>query len=232
MLVGLFSATLMFLPQAAADTGNLEGVVKFQGEIPESDVADDAGVRRRLIEVDPGTAGLRYVVAFLSSVKAESDARQNTTTKPAVVVDQLDYAFTPRVVAVQQGEQVTFTNSDPANHNVRTSSSVRSNQFNVFTGVNGKYQHRFVFEPQHRPVRLGCDIHPWMAGWIYVFEHPYFSITDQRGHFRIPNLPPGSYQLHLVQPDIKYREQRDIQIIANETCQVNTVVSATPGKQP
>ena len=55
-----------------------------------------------------------------------------------VQMDQRDYAFVPGVIALSEGEPVIFTNSDPANHNIRASSSVRTNEFNVYIseGIN------------------------------------------------------------------------------------------------
>jgi hypothetical protein len=42
-------------------------------------------------------------------------------------------------------------------------------------------------------LKLACDTHAWMRGYIYVFDHPFFAVTDERGEFSIPDLPPGRY---------------------------------------
>ena len=119
-------------------------------------------------------------------------------------MDQRDHQFS-RVLAVCSGQSVKFTNSDAANHNVRASAPHPSNEFNVVTGVNGWYTHRFQADAEQRPVRLDCDIHPWMRGWIYVLnDHPYFAVTDEHGRFRIGSVPAGQYTLAVRQPDIKY----------------------------
>ena len=44
-------------------------------------------------------------------------------------------------------------------------------------------------------VRLRCDVHPWMAGWLVVVEHPYAAVTDAEGRFTIADVPPGAYTL-------------------------------------
>jgi plastocyanin len=212
-------------------TARIEGTVTFIGEIPKSAMADDAGVRHDLIEVDDKTRGLRYTVVHLTRVDGGSLYGQRTNSSEKLLMDQVDYTFQPRVLAVQQGEAVSFKNSDPANHNVRTTASNKTNEFNVFTGVDGKYEHRFGLEPQHRPVRLGCDIHPWMRGWIYVFDHPYFGVTDKAGQFRIAGVPRGEYLLHVVQPDIGYREQRKVSISGSEPSKLEFVVRSEATKQ-
>src|SRR5690606_37120358 len=112
------------------------------------------------------------------------DTGQRDRQEPARM-DQLDYAFRPPLLAVRSGERVAFSNSDPANHNVRASSLRPGNQFNVYTGSGGEYLHRFEADEKQRPVLIGCDIHAWMRGWVYVFDHPHFAVTDEAGRFAL-----------------------------------------------
>jgi len=47
-------------------------------------------------------------------------------------------------------------------------------------------------------MKLQCDAgHTWMNGWIYVFDHPFFAVTDDEGAFAIRDVPPGTYTLEL-----------------------------------
>jgi hypothetical protein len=137
----------------------------------------------------------------------------------------------PRVIAVLAGQPVRFSNSDPANHNVRTSSAESKNEFNVFTGVDGTYTHSFVADPRQKPVSLGCDIHPWMRGWIYVFDHRYFAVTDERGRFRIGSVPAGEYTLAVRQPDIKYAREESVIVSNKEPTKVQIEIRAEDVKK-
>lgn len=213
---------------AEGDTTNgmIEGVVIFRGEIPKSSVSDDAGVQRDLLRVDRESRGLQNVVVWLAMDKTTVIGQKLPTSAPAALMDQRDHEFVPRVLAVRSGQPVKFINSDPANHNVRTSSSQPTNEFNVFTGVDGSYTHRFAADPQQRPIRLGCDIHPWMRGWIYVFEHPQFAVSDARGRFRIASVPPGEYKLVLKQPDIRYTHERSISVSNAQSTKVEVEIRA------
>jgi plastocyanin len=189
--------------------------------VPKNPVADDSGQSRDLLTVDAKTRGVQFVIAHLEPEKP-SDAAQARATGPAaslnaVLVDQRDHTFTPHLVAVRAGQTVVFTNSDPANHNVRATSQQPDNEFNVFTGVGGEHRHRFVADPKGRPVRLDCDIHPWMRGWIYVFDHAAFGITDAQGKFTIRAVPPGRYRLVIRQPDIRYEASETVVVKPGET---------------
>src|SRR3989442_967577 len=45
------------------------------------------------------------------------------------------------------------------------------------------------------PVRVLCDAHTHMFGWLYVHDSPYVAVTDERGAFRIDGVPPGRYRV-------------------------------------
>ncbi len=56
---------------------------------------------------------------------------------------------------------------------------------------------------------VACDVHPWMKGYIFVYEHPYYTITDSVGHFIISGIPPGDYMLSLWRDNWNVNEVKD-----------------------
>ena len=44
-------------------------------------------------------------------------------------------------------------------------------------------------------MKLRCDVHFWMAGYVHVMDHPYYALTGEDGSFKIENLPAGTYTL-------------------------------------
>src|SRR5688572_5334710 len=225
--IGATALLAFALAASAQKDATIEGRILFEGAVPKNPVPDDAGELHELVRVDGSTKGLQDVVVYLELAAKTLSAQQMKL--PEAKMDQVNHRFEPRVLAVRSGQLVVFTNSDPANHNVRTASLIATNEFNVFTGVEGSYRRTFAADPKNRPVKVGCDIHPWMRGWIYVFDHPWFAVTDGRGRFKIPGVSPGEYQLHIVQPDVQHHEQRKMVVKAGETCNVEAVVS--PRKQ-
>ena len=44
-------------------------------------------------------------------------------------------------------------------------------------------------------IRMECDTHSWMKGWLIVTDHPYYAVTDASGAFELADVPAGSYTL-------------------------------------
>ena len=109
------------------------------------------------------------------------------------VVDQKGLMFVPHITAVEQGTTVEFLNSDKVAHNV----------FWTSVGGNKKLTHNLGTWPmgEKRPfkfdnpgaVPLLCNVHPEMAGYVFVSPTPYFAVTDKSGAYKIDNVPDGSY---------------------------------------
>ncbi len=134
------------------------------------------------------TAERQMSVVYLES--APRGAFEQTETDRAVM-DQRNETFVPHVLAVTTGTTVDFPNSDRIYHNVFSLSKTRSFDLGRYP-VGRSKSVRF-----DRPgiVRVFCDIHSHMSAFILVFGHPFFSVTDAAGRYRIDNVPPGNYTL-------------------------------------
>ena len=113
------------------------------------------------------------------------------------IMDQLDKAFVPHVLAVQTGTTVDFPNNDTINHHVYSFSPAKTFQLKLFKNDTSKHSVDF-----DRPgvVTMGCNIHDWMLGYIFVVDTPWFGVSDDRGHVRIDLPDAGTYTLKLWQP--------------------------------
>ena len=84
-------------------------------------------------------------------------------------------------------------NGDPFIHNIR-SLSMKNRPFNIAQPANTPDRKK-TFEFPEGPITIKCDFHRWMTAHFFVMEHPFFAVTDARGRFAIPGLPPGKYTL-------------------------------------
>ncbi len=215
--LGLFLVSVKAEPKKELDPGQITGVVRFTGEVPQAKtitVTDGTTIKHNDLMVDAKTKGLRYVMVMLEDAPAQPKLKE---AKP-VVMDQRDWLFVPRVIGVQYGRPVRFDNNDAVNHSVMANSLVKENQLNSVAGPGTPITH--VFERQKNPVLIGCSLHPWMRAWIYVVEHPWFAVADTEGKFRIEKVPPGKYNLLLVHPDTNHRERRPIEVQPNKTLEL------------
>ena len=129
--------------------------------------------------------------ALTTGRRVSKSATFHTAESDRAVIDQRNETFVPHVLAVTTGTTVDFPNSDRIYHNVFSLSKTRPFDLGRYP-VGRSKSVRF-----DRPgiVRVFCDIHSHMSAFILVFGHPFFSVTDAAGRYRIDNLPPGNYTL-------------------------------------
>ncbi len=114
---------------------------------------------------------------------------------PQDVVDQVDKEFVPKVQAILVGTAVTFPNRDSVRHQVYSFSPAKRFELPLYTGVP-----QAVTFDKPGVVVLGCNIHDWMVGYIYVSESPYFAKTDAQGRAVLSDLPPRGYIVRVWHP--------------------------------
>jgi plastocyanin len=160
------------------------------------------------------TSGIRNVVVSLHGVAAGSKAPANGA--PAKM-DQKQCVFVPRVVVVAVGGTVEFLNSDRLLHNVRGSGKENP----PFNRAQPHARTISIVFKSPEILRVDCDLHSWMRGWIVVAEHPFYAVTNEEGEFVFENVPPGKYKLQAWQETLGRANQEVT--VAGEGTQTITV---------
>ena len=106
-------------------------------------------------------------------------------------LDQKACLYEPRIAAIRAGQPVTFINSDSFFHNVKTKTSLNKS-FNLAMPKKNSRITR-IFTKEEIVVKAKCSVHPWMRASIAIFKHPFFTVTDINGSFKIHGLPQGNY---------------------------------------
>jgi plastocyanin len=108
-------------------------------------------------------------------------------------MDQKECVFTPRVVLVPARGTVDFLNSDRLLHNLH--SAPRDNP--MFNRAQPKGRTIPITFAKPEIIRVDCDLHSWMRGWVVVTDHPFYAVSDEKGRIRLANVPPGHYTLQI-----------------------------------
>ncbi|HEV8202536.1 MAG TPA: carboxypeptidase regulatory-like domain-containing protein [Candidatus Polarisedimenticolia bacterium] len=109
-----------------------------------------------------------------------------------VALDQHGCTFTPHAVTAQTGQTIAFHNGDTVAHNVHALPKTNAG-FNMTVPPNGKPSEKSFAKPE--PVRVKCDIHPWMGSWVFVNDTPFQALTGTDGRYEIKGLPAGTYEV-------------------------------------
>lgn len=204
------SPALIASPPAPADAkfGTIKGHVVWGGKgIPEAKILVKKGdqkvkdpavcaaqdIKSKELTVDPASLGVADAIVFiLKPTGTNPDAEKALVAKSAeVVVDQVNCEYVPYVTTVHKDQKVIFKSSDPVGHNVHLTSIDPAANMNTMLAANGKITKTFKDAPK-RVVPMTCDIHPWMKGYLQVFDHPYFAVTKADGSFEISGVPAGT----------------------------------------
>lgn len=113
-------------------------------------------------------------------------------------MSQSNMMFLPSVLAVAVGTTVSFPNQDPFFHNVFSYS--REKKFDLGRYPKGQAQEVTFDKPGI--IKVFCEIHYSMRAYIHVLKTPYFAVSDERGAFKISDVKPGDYTLHVWQENL------------------------------
>ena len=187
---------LLCAPTQSAAAG-IRGKVVFAGAVPPPKKVD--------VTIDQYVCGtakdsgdlllspqkeLRNAVVWLENPPASAAA---PAQPEKVEMDQNGCEFIPRVVLVRAGGTVDFLNSDRLLHNIHATPKLNAS----FNRTQPKSRTIPITFDKPEIVRINCDLHSWMTGWVVVAAHPFYAITGADGVFAFDNLPPGQYKLQV-----------------------------------
>jgi hypothetical protein len=155
--------------------------------VPTKDQQICGGVREEP-EVSVGAGnGVGNAIVYLKEV----EQGKAWPAAEAPVLENKGCIFNPSIQAIPVGK-LNVRNSDPVLHNTAGFYG-RRNAFNVALPNQG--QTIEVDLPRPGQVRVECDAHGWMLGWVYAVANPYYALTAEDGTFEITEVPPGKYTL-------------------------------------
>jgi plastocyanin len=167
-------------------------------ELPDEAVVVDASGR------------LANAVITLVGVKARAAAASG-------VVMNEKCRFTPRVQVVRPNAPITTSSTDRVLHTTNAAMDGGKGLFNVAVPVPGIN----ITRPLNGPglVRLVCNTHPWMRGYIIVTDEMAV-VTGGDGSFTLPDVPAGTYELRVWHETLQAAPQK-ITVTAGQAITAN-----------
>jgi len=201
-------------PAGAQGGGTIEATVTYAGapvveKLKVNKDTEKCGTEASIEKVVIGAnKGLANAVVSVPGAKGTPKAMKAT-------VDQHGCKFVPHVTAMTPGE-LELKNSDDILHNIHTYSTANPS----INKAQPKFK-KVMTEKFEKPeiIKLTCDVHSWMLGWVAVMPNPFFGVTDASGNAKIENVPPGKYTVEAWHETLG-KQTKEVEVKAGQATKV------------
>ena len=144
-----------------------------------------------------GQGRLANAVVILTGVKRQAPSEASVSNEKC--------RFAPRVQLISSKTAVRTTSKDPILHTTNAQLENGRTLFNVALPVPGININKPI--AASGPVRLSCNTHPWMRGWLVVTDDAA-AVSGADGRFTIDNIAPGTYDVRVWHEALKGAPQK------------------------
>jgi hypothetical protein len=205
----------------SASAGVIRGRVTWDGPVPVvppfevcSVVLDGNPGKPRLLRdnphapvVDPAIHGVSGVVIFLRGVDPQ---RARPWDHAHVTVEHRDRQMSilqgtkiGRVGFVRRGDAVTVLSREPCLNGLHARGA---EFFTLMLPDPDRPLQRVLHQGGRLDLSSAAGWY-WMHGSLFVDDHPYYTCSDGRGEFVLPQVPPGRYQVVCWLPNWQVAER-------------------------
>jgi len=197
----------------ASKTGTLKGRLIYNGSAPEPAVVipnanPQVFGKYRIIDESllvPRMLGVQNIFIWVRSSDIPIPAPGKLDP---VTVEFKEGRFAPHALAFQVPRELVLKNADDSVVSNFRGDLLQNPRFNLIMPM----QHQIsvaIKESETAPLPLESNLYPWVKSWILPLKHPYFTVTDEGGQFKIEKLPPGTWQFQVWHERKGYLETPD-----------------------
>jgi plastocyanin len=140
--------------------------------------------------VDPGSKGIKNAVIALTPKNPIKNSNYSSGTKINALVN-FHCRFAPHLIILKKGETLYLKNGDPVLHSNHFYKDKKT-LFNLAMIPDSPPIKKVINE--EGVIRVKCDIHDFMEGFIVVDPAPWVLLTGEDGSFDLGSVPAGNYQ--------------------------------------
>lgn len=136
-------------------------------------------------------------VVFLYKVK---EGKAFPEELRSLTLTQEKCEFSPFLSVMANNGELTAVNTDQTLHNIHTYELIgkaRRTVFNVSQPTAGDTFTKTIKLRKGAGMKIECDAHDFMHGFVFVAKNPYFAVVDDNGGFEIGDIPPGTYKIRV-----------------------------------
>lgn len=234
-------------PALAQSWGTVEGQFVLDGDMPElppkiakgdktakEPMCAVNGVPDESLVVNAENKGIANICLYIRKAPAMIHPDLKESKEKEVVFDQKGCIFLPHMLIVRTDQTVMVKSGDSFQHNTRTNgfSNEGKNLVIAANERNGVPIQMPNSELRLTPVKVNCDIHPWMEAYWVVTDHPYVAVTDADGKFKIENLPAGEHTFRVWQERSGYVKTAEFERDLTVTIKAGETLTLPPFKVP
>lgn len=221
-------------PTGKLGTAIIQGIVMLKGKPPVEPIihmgADPICVAAHSKPVHAQTVvvgkngGLANVFVYVSKGVTGTYASPSTP----VTLLQKGCMYIPHVLGMMVNQPLDIINEDATLHNVHAMPKINA-PFNVAQPTQGMSTTETFSKPEIM-IPIKCDVHSWMRGYIGVVSNPFYGVSNSMGHFKITQLPAGTYTLTAWQEAYGTQSQ-SITITSGQTQGVTFTFNSSSSKK-
>ena len=190
----------------------------------------------------------RRVIVFLEAIEQGKPFGEYTPPR----IEAVDCLFRPFMNVVRDLQDVVVVNMDPAMHDIQAYETSHlgprvlfnvplpiSKRYSSEAGLTAKVIKHYEGMPITQTVKMTkgrriftmqCGFHAYMESWALVADHPYYTITDDEGRFRLADIPPGTYKVKVWHPYTRDDIEQTVTIEPNKETSLALNVEAPTGR--
>ncbi|KRT59879.1 carboxypeptidase regulatory-like domain-containing protein [endosymbiont of Ridgeia piscesae] len=190
---------------AVSNGGTITGTITFAGKdlapktykiSKDNDVCGTGTREIDYVRVEGGK--LMDVVVYLDKVKSGKPFPADVAD---ATIDQQGCEFKPFMQVMRNNSKLNAVNKDPILHNIHTYELIRGDAKGPKKTISN------ISQPEPNTVtstikmkkgpamKVECDAHDFMHGFVFVAKNPYFAKIKADGSFEIKDVPPGKYKI-------------------------------------